>query len=40
MYELKQISSRCYYIESPSKIGLVKLDEKMSVCLILAVIKV
>ncbi|SHJ52845.1 MBL fold metallo-hydrolase [Fibrobacter sp. UWP2] len=33
MYELKQISSRCYYIESPSKIGLVKLNGN-DVCLI------
>lgn len=28
MYELVQISERSYYIQSPAKIGLVKLDEK------------
>lgn len=33
MYELMQVSDRCYYIESPAKIGLVRLDEK-NVCLI------
>lgn len=33
MYELIQISDRSYYIQSPSKIGLVKLNEK-EVCLI------
>lgn len=33
MYELIQVSDRSYYIQSPAKIGLVKLDEK-TVCLI------
>lgn len=33
MYELVQISERDYYIESPAKIGLVKLNES-DVCLI------
>lgn len=33
MYELMQVSDHCYYIESPAKIGLVKLDER-NVCLI------
>ena len=33
MYELIQVSERTYYIQSPAKIGLVKLDEN-NVCLI------
>lgn len=33
MYELVQVSENCYYIQSPAKIGLVKLNEK-EVCLI------
>lgn len=33
MYELIQISERCYYIQSPAKIGLVRLDGN-DVCLI------
>lgn len=33
MYELTQVSDRCYYIESPAKIGLVRL-EGSDVCLI------
>ena len=33
MYELIQVSDRCYYIQSPAKIGLVKLDD-VNVCLI------
>ena len=33
MYELIQISDRSYYIQSPAKIGLVKLDDT-NVCLI------
>ena len=33
MYELIQVSDRSYYIQSPAKIGLVKLNEK-DVCLI------
>ena len=33
MYELVQLTERCYYIESPAKIGLVKLSED-EVCLI------
>ncbi len=33
MYELIQLTDACYYIESPSKIGLIRLDEK-NVCLI------
>ena len=33
MYELIQISDHCYYIQSPAKIGLVKLDNT-NVCLI------
>ena len=33
MYELIQVSERSYYIQSPAKIGLVKLDER-DVCLI------
>ena len=27
MYELVQVSERCYYIQSPAKIGLVKLGD-------------
>ena len=33
MYELKQVSDSCYYIQSPAKIGLVKLNDT-DVCLI------
>lgn len=33
MYELIQVSENCYYIQSPAKIGLVKLSDK-DVCLI------
>ena len=33
MYELIQITDRSYYINSPSKIGLIKTDDK-DVCLI------
>ena len=33
MYELIQVSDNCYYIQSPAKIGLVKLNEE-DVCLI------
>ena len=33
MYELIQVSDHCYYIQSPAKIGLVKLDDT-NVCLI------
>lgn len=33
MYELIQVSDKCYYIQSPAKIGLVKLNET-EVCLI------
>lgn len=33
MYELNQLSKNCYYIESPAKIGIIKIDEK-NVCLI------
>lgn len=33
MYELIQVSESCYYIQSPAKIGVVKLSEK-EVCLI------
>lgn len=33
MYELVQLSDRCYYIQSPAKIGLIKLNEE-EVCLI------
>ena len=33
MYELMQVSDRCYYIQSPAKIGLVRLDGD-DVCLI------
>lgn len=33
MYELIQVSESCYYIESPAKIGLVRLNET-DVCLI------
>lgn len=33
MYELIQVSERCYYIQSPAKVGLVRLDEQ-EVCLI------
>ena len=33
MYELIQVSDNCYYIQSPAKIGLVKLNEE-EVCLI------
>ena len=33
MYELIQVAERSYYIQSPAKIGLVKLNEQ-DVCLI------
>ncbi len=33
MYELNQVSESCFYIQSPAKIGLIKLNEK-DVCLI------
>ncbi len=33
MYELQQVTKSCYYIQSPAKIGLVKLDGN-DVCLI------
>ena len=33
MYELIQVSERCYYIQSPAKIGVVKLNDT-EVCLI------
>ena len=33
MYELVQISENCFYIQSPAKIGVVKLSEG-EVCLI------
>lgn len=33
MYELIQVTDSCYYIQSPAKIGLIKLSEK-EVCLI------
>ena len=33
MYELIQVSEHCYYVESPAKIGLVRLNDK-EVCLI------
>ncbi len=33
MYELIQVSERCYYVQSPAKIGLVRLDDE-NVCLI------
>ena len=33
MYELIQVSEKCYYIQSPAKIGLVRLNDK-DVCLI------
>lgn len=33
MYELIQVSENCYYIQSPAKIGLIKLSES-EVCLI------
>ena len=33
MYELIQVSEKCYYIASPAKIGLIKLNED-EVCLI------
>lgn len=33
MYELNQVTNNCYYIQSPAKIGLVKLDGD-EVCLI------
>ena len=33
MYELIKVSERCYYIQSPAKIGLIKLDDN-KVCLI------
>ena len=33
MYELIQVSERCYYIQSPAKIGLVRLNDT-DVCLI------
>ena len=29
MFELVQVSENCYYIQSPAKIGLVKLDETL-----------
>ena len=28
MFELVQVSENCYYIQSPAKIGLVKLNEE------------
>ncbi len=34
MYELNQVSERCYYIQSPAKIGLVRLEGGEDVCLI------
>ena len=33
MFELIQVSERSYYIQSPAKIGLVRIDDK-NVCLI------
>lgn len=33
MYELNKVSESCFYIQSPAKIGLIKLNEK-DVCLI------
>ena len=33
MYELHQVTESCYYIQSPAKIGLIKLDGN-DVCLI------
>ena len=33
MYELIQLTDRCYYIQSPAKMGLVRLDDER-VCLI------
>lgn len=33
MFELIQVSEQCYYIQSPTKIGLYKLDDN-NVCLI------
>ena len=33
VYELVQVSERCYYIQSPAKIGLVRLNDR-DVCLI------
>lgn len=33
MYELNQVSESCFYIQSPAKIGLIKLNDK-DVCLI------
>ncbi len=33
MYELNQVSENCFYIQSPAKIGLIKLNEK-DICLI------
>ena len=33
MYELMQVTDQCYYIQSPSKIGLVRLSDR-DVCLI------
>ena len=33
MYELQQVSERCYYIQSPAKIGVIKLEGN-DVCLI------
>lgn len=33
MYELHQVTERCYYIQSPAKVGLIKLDGG-NVCLI------
>ena len=33
MFELVQVSERCYYIQSPAKIGLVRLNDR-DVCLI------
>lgn len=33
MYELNQVSTNSYYVQSPAKIGIVKLND-MEVCLI------
>ena len=33
MYELNQVSANCFYVESPAKIGIVKID-KNNICLI------
>ena len=33
MFELIQVSERSYYIQSPAKIGLVRIEDK-NVCLI------